>query len=74
MSIDAQRYNSPATKGEVGRVAIQASLAVFQARVALRKLSEKLGVDLSEDLEALDEVSKGLDKAFDELTGYAPDA
>lgn len=74
MAIDNVKYHAPATKGDVARVAIQASLVAFHTRLALKLAVANTDADLTFHLNELATASQKLDEAFDELTGYTADA
>lgn len=74
MPFDNEKYYATATRAEVARVALQSSISGMHIRIALQKISERTGVDISEEIEAIREAVDRLDGYFDSLTGYTPDA
>lgn len=72
MTIDLEKYRSPASKGDVARVALYAMIGLTHARWGLMKQIE--GTSADEDIEALQANIEKLSASFNELTGWTAES
>ncbi len=63
-------WERPAVGGDVGGIAIDTVAALLAIRTALQKLAGAQSVDISDELDVIQNVSESLDKAFEELSGW----
>lgn len=74
MPFDDAKYHAPAAHHDVARVAITASIGMASIRTALEKIASATDIDVRKELDSIQEQSDKLDKYFDDLTGYTPNA
>jgi hypothetical protein len=73
MGFDKERYNTPATNGDVSGLAIDVVTALYSITDALEKVAAKVKVDISDDVESIQKEIDSLTDLFDTLTGYVED-
>lgn len=73
MSFDMEKWHSPAEQHMVAGVSVELAVALNAVYAALKKLGEASEIDLSEELQDIREVSKGMSDRFKDLTGYTED-
>lgn len=69
VTIDNQRYYLPATRADVGTVAIQGAVALSAVAAALKCI--RAGKPISdEDIKKIDDVAQVFEELFDALSGW----
>ncbi|HEY1604980.1 MAG TPA: hypothetical protein VGF77_05225 [Allosphingosinicella sp.] len=68
MPFDDKKFDAHAANGDVGGVALVASMAIDALMAAIKAISE--GKDPAAHLAKAKEMSEELDQRFDDLTGY----
>lgn len=74
MSFDQNKYYSNATIAEASYGLLQTSIALTYISSALLKLAKESNVDISSQIDSIRDAVNKLDRHFDEITGYVPDA
>lgn len=74
MPIDSQKFNAPATRGDVAGVALRASMAVRELVWALGQPGVVSDEERKAHLQSAENIAIELDEAFNELVGWTSGA
>lgn len=70
MPIDQDIFRSPASKGNVAGLALETFIALRHLSYAIEKVSAKLQIDVSAELERVQAQIEALDRRFETLSGW----
>jgi hypothetical protein len=70
VAFDETIQRAPATRNDVGGVAVNATYGLHSLKIAIRKIAEKADVDVSDELKAAQDAIDLLFKMFEQNTGY----
>ena len=73
MPMDPKKMSQTALNSDVAGAALYTRIALLRVQFILRKLGEKNGLDIAEDLAAIESANKDLETLFRELTGFSKD-